>query len=208
MDNINNKILESYNNIKKIQSVINDNLVTFLTKAAELVEMSEDMYQIEKSIKFNKISLKSYILDSECCIALKNNNIVDYTIDELKSYLENYENVENKDCSSYYLAISLYELLENIEKDVENKINLEIQLLLPFEGALGNIEGINVEEREALYNKVKVTLTNNYWRKGVITEENFGILIEMLNDIFNYYVNGYPTIPNDMHHMVYKNKKI
>ena len=157
MDNINNKILESYNNIKKIQSVINDNLVTFLTKAAELVEMSEDMYQIEKSIKFNKISLKSYILDSECCIALKNNNIADYTIDELKSYLENFENVENKDCSSYY----------------------------------------NVEEREALYNKVKVTLTNNYWRKGVITEENFGILIEMLNDIFNYYVNGYPTIPND-----------
>ena len=197
MDNINNKILESYNNIKKIQSVINDNLVTFLTKAAELVEMSEDMYQIEKSIKFNKISLKSYILDSECCIALKNNNIADYTIDELKSYLENYENVENKDCSSYYLAISLYELLENIEKDVENKINLEIQLLLQFDGALGNIEGINVEEREALYNKVKVTLTNNYWRKGVITEENFGILIEMLNDIFNYYVNGYPTIPND-----------
>ena len=197
MDNINNKILESYNNIKKIQSVINDNLVTFLTKAAELVEISEDMYQIEKSIKFNKISLKSYILDSECCIALKNNNIVDYTIDELKSYLENYENVENKDCSSYYLAISLYELLENIEKDVENKINLEIQLLLQFDGALGNIEGINVEEREALYNKVKVTLTNNYWRKGVITEENFGILIEMLNDIFNYYVNGYPTIPND-----------
>lgn len=197
MDNINNKILESYNNIKKIQSVINDNLVTFLTKAAELVEMSEDMYQIEKSIKFNKISLKSYILDSECCIALKNNNIADYTIDELKSYLENYENVENKDCSSYYLAISLYELLENIEKDVENKINLEIQLLLQFDGALGNIEGINVEEREALYNKVKVTLTNNYWRKGVITEENFGILIEMLNDIFNYYVNGYSTIPND-----------
>lgn len=197
MDNINNKILESYNNIKKIQSVINDNLVTFLTKAAELVEMSEDMYQIEKSIKFNKISLKSYILDSECCIALKNNNIADYTIDELKSYLENYENVENKDCSSYYLAISLYELLENIEKDVENKINLEIQLLLQFDGALGNIEGINVEEREELYNKVKVTLTNNYWCKGVITEENFGILIEMLNDIFNYYVNGYPTIPND-----------
>lgn len=197
MDNINNKILESYNNIKKIQSVINDNLVTFLTKAAELVEISEDMYQIEKSIKFNKISLKSYILDSECCIALKNNNIADYTIDELKSYLENYENVENKDCSSYYLAISLYELLENIEKDVENKINLEIQLLLQFDGALGNIEGINVEEREALYNKVKVILTNNYWRKGVITEENFGILIEMLNDIFNYYVNGYPTIPND-----------
>lgn len=197
MDNINNKILESYNNIKKIQSVINDNLVTFLTKAAELVEISEDMYQIEKSIKFNKISLKSYILDSECCIALKNNNIADYTIAELKSYLENYENVENKDCSSYYLAISLYELLENIEKDVENKINLEIQLLLQFDGALGNIEGINVEEREALYNKVKVTLTNNYWRKGVITEENFGILIEMLNDIFNYYVNGYPTIPND-----------
>lgn len=197
MDNINNKILESYNNIKKIQSVINDNLVTFLTKAAELVGMSEDMYQIEKSIKFNKISLKSYILDSECCTALKNNNITDYTIDELKSYLEDYENVENKDCSSYYLAISLYELLENIEKDVENKINLEIQLLLQFDGALGNIEGINVEEREALYNKVKVTLTNNYWRKGVITEENFGILIEMLNDIFNYYVNGYPTIPND-----------
>lgn len=64
MNNINNNILEMRANLKKIKNTINNNLVTFLTRAAELVEMSENMYQIEKTIKLNKISLKGYILDS------------------------------------------------------------------------------------------------------------------------------------------------
>ena len=61
------KILESYVEIDKIHDDIINKIFDFITKANELVELSDDDYQIEKTIKLNKISLKSYILDSPCC---------------------------------------------------------------------------------------------------------------------------------------------
>ena len=122
-NNFSVKILESYMDIDKLHDDINNKLFHFITKATELVESSEDMYQIEKTIKLNKISLKGYILDSPCCSFLKENNVLDYTIEELKDYLTKYETSSNEDCSSYHVAILLYELLEEIEKLVDNKVN-------------------------------------------------------------------------------------
>ena len=87
-NNFSVKILESYMDIDKLHDDINNKLFHFITKATELVESSEDMYQIEKTIKLNKISLKGYILDSPCCSFLKENNVLDYTIEELKSILQ------------------------------------------------------------------------------------------------------------------------
>ena len=73
-NNFSVKILESYMDIDKLHDDINNKLFHFITKATELVESSEDMYQIEKTIKLNKISLKGYILDSPCCSFLKENS--------------------------------------------------------------------------------------------------------------------------------------
>ena len=85
MDNkLSLKILESYMDIDKIHDDINSKMFQFITKANELVELSEDMYQIERTIKLNKISLKGYLLDSPCCAFLKENNVEDYTIEDLK----------------------------------------------------------------------------------------------------------------------------
>lgn len=65
------RILEAFMDINKIHDSINNKMFQFITKANELVELSENMYQIEKTIKLNKISLKGYILDSSCCSFLK-----------------------------------------------------------------------------------------------------------------------------------------
>ena len=70
-NNLSVKILEAYMDIDKIHDSINNKLFHFITKASELVELSEDIYQIEKTIKLNKISLKGYVLDSPCCNLLK-----------------------------------------------------------------------------------------------------------------------------------------
>ncbi len=70
-DNLNVKILESYVEIDKIHDEINEQLFDFITKALEYVELTDDDYQIKKSIILNKISIKNYILNSECCKALK-----------------------------------------------------------------------------------------------------------------------------------------
>ena len=60
--NISNNILEIYNDKQKYDEQINSLMLDFMTKANELVEKSNDMYQIEHSIRLNEISLKDYIL--------------------------------------------------------------------------------------------------------------------------------------------------
>ena len=50
-NNLSVKILESYMDIDKIHDDINNKIFQFITKASELVELSEDMYQIERTIK-------------------------------------------------------------------------------------------------------------------------------------------------------------
>ena len=86
-ENLNVKILESYVEIDKIHDDINNKIFNFITKANELVELSEDDYQIEKTLMLNKISLKGYVLDSDLCNKLSENNINDYSINELKNYI-------------------------------------------------------------------------------------------------------------------------
>ena len=80
------KIVDFYVEIDKIHDEIKNKFFNFITKAKELVELSEDDYQIEKTLKLNKISLKAFILDSSCCVALNDNNITNLT--SLKSSLE------------------------------------------------------------------------------------------------------------------------
>ena len=191
------KILEAYMDIDKIHDSINNKMFQFITKANELVELSENMYQIEKTIKLNKIPLKGYILDSPCCSFLKENNISDYTINELKNYLARYEKFSNEDCTSYYLALSLYELLEEIEKTVDNKISIEIDKISELTNAIKKIKNIDSSEYEYLYNEIKNELNSKYLNQNLIDDKSYGICIQILNDIFNFYISGYPDIPDE-----------
>ena len=176
-NNLSVKILESYINIDKLNDNIINKTFQFINKASELVELSEGMYQIEKTIKLNKISLKGYLLNSPCCTFLEENNVKDYTIDELKNYLMKYEKLNNEDCSQYYLAISLFELLEEIENLFEDKIDSN--------------------DYERLYNEIKKDLKDKYLNNKLIDDKSFEICMRFVNDIFNFYINGYPNIPDE-----------
>ena len=191
------RILEAYMDIDKIHDDINNKIFEYITKATELVELSEDMYQIERTIKLNKISLKGYILDSPCCKALEENNISNYSIEELKQYLLKYEQTSNHDFSSYYLAINLYELLEKIEKLTDDKIELEINKSSEFVPLINNIKNINNNDYEELYNQIINQLNDNYLNQNLIDDKSFSICKQIINDIFNYYISGYPDIPTE-----------
>ena len=195
-DNLNIKILESYVEIDKIQDDINNKIFYFITKANELVELSNDDYQIEKTLMLNKISLKGYVLDSDCCIQLNNNNIIEYSIEELKNFLVQYEKSFNSDYSNYFLALSLYELIEDIENQVDSKINLEISELSNVISSIKNMKNINKDEYENFYYNFKAQL-DKYSKNNKLNEKTYNICIQMLNDIFNFYISGYPNIPNE-----------
>ena len=194
-------LIEKYTEITKINDNINNKLNIFINKATELIELSEDEYQIEKSLKLNKISLKGYILDSSCCVNLYNNNIKDYSVEDLKDYFFKYEIQFNKDYSKYYLAISLYELIEEIENLTDLKIKLEIEFLNNIIPNIISIKDIDKNKYEEIYFKSKEQLKRHF--KDINpNNKNYTTYLEILNDIFTFYINGYPTIPNEY---LYKN---
>ena len=193
---LNLKILESYVEIDKIQDEINNKMFNFITNANQLVELSENDYQIEKTIKLNKISLKSYILDSPCCSSLKENNITNYSVEELKKSFVKYEKIYNEDLSKYYLALSLYEMLEEIEKLVDKKIEREISEISNIFNGIRNIKNIISSEYEKLYFDSKNKIDTEY-KNNKINDKAYNLCIQLLNDIFNFYMNGYPNIPDE-----------
>jgi hypothetical protein len=195
-DNLNVKILESYVEIDKLHDDINKAMFNFITKAKELVNLSEDDYQIEMTLRLNKISLKGYVLDSELCTQLHENNITDYSIDELKQYLTQYERTYNTDCLKYFLALSLYEQVEQIEKLVDSKIDLEIKELSKIISDINSISNMDKSEYERLYTNFKNQLDEHY-KNQKLDEKSYSICIQILNDIFNFYISGYPNIPSE-----------
>lgn len=195
-DNLNVKILESYVEIDKIHDDINKAMFNFITKANELVELSEYDYQIEMTLRLNKISLKGYVLDSELCIQLHENNITNYSIDELKQYLTQYEKTYNTDCSKYLLTLYLYEQVEQIEKLVDSKIELEINELSSIIQNISNIKNTDQTNYENLYYEFKNQL-DNYFKENKLDEKSYNVCIQILNDIFNFYISGYPNIPDE-----------
>ena len=195
-DNLNVKILESYVEIDKLHDDINKAMFNFITKANELVNLSEDDYQIEMTLRLNKISLKGYVLDSELCTQLHENNITDYSLDELKQYLTQYEKKYNTDCLKYLLALSLYEQIEQIEQLVDSKIDLEIKELGKIISGITTISNVDKSEYEKLYTNLKNQL-DEYYTNQKLDEKSYNICVQILNDIFNFYINGYPNIPNE-----------
>lgn len=194
--NMNTEILQLNVDVGKISKVINNRMFDFIAKANKLVELSNDDYQIEKTLEYNKISLKGYILDSDCCNCLNDSNVKNYSIDELRTYLDWYEKQFNDDCSKYFLAISLYEMIVEIEKLIDKKINLEIEELSKLVFNVNDIKNIDSSEYEELYNNLKNELFN-FFSSNTIDERTYNICIQLLDDIINFYVNGYPIISDE-----------
>lgn len=195
-NDLNLKVFKFYSTVNKIHDEINNKLFNFIIKANELVELTEGDYQIEKTLKLNKISLKGFILDSECCTILNDNNIRNYSINELKNYFTKFEKQFDEDYSKYFLALSLYEQLEEIEKQVDIKIDLEIEKIGKLIPNISDIQNVNSSEYEQLYIKLKNQL-DRYVNLDKIDKKSFTICIQILNDIFNFYISGYPNIPEE-----------
>lgn len=193
---INEKIIEIYQKKEKADEKITNLINDFLTKAHELVTLSNDFYQIEKTIRLNKISLKDYLLNSEICKYLEQTNNVFYTLNDLKRYITTYEKVNNMELTSYTMAINLYEELEKIEKLEDRKIEYELESLIPFIKDLENIKSLT-SDYQTLYNSCLNNLKIAYLDKGLISQSNYQYLRYILADIFNYYEKGHLKISRD-----------
>ena len=194
MKNVYSQILRLSQKIEDTQKIIDNKIYEFCSNANDLSNLSKGIYQIEKSLKLNKISLKGYILDAPQCKEF--NQKQNYTVNVLKQFFKDYEKNNNENCSNYLLALALYELIEEIESLVNIKINDEINLLIPLIPRVISIKTKTNNEYEVFYNKLKEDI-DIMFQKQEISNKIYIICINALNDIFNFYLNRYPIIPNE-----------
>lgn len=198
IENIGVEILEIFTEKQKYDEKYNNLMFSFVTKAYELVDLSEDLYQLEHTIKLNQISLKDYILNSEICNFLKNNNINNYSIEDLKGFIQKYEIQNISDITSYKLALELYERLDEIKNIENSKIDYEINRMSSILEDINNIESIDKDKYQDLYNHLLEQIKAKYLDNNLIDDKINNCVIQMLNDIFNYYLYGNKEIPVNM----------
>ena len=182
-----NKILDVHAKRKEYEIKYNNIVMDFITGAYELVDLSNDVYQVEQSIRLNKISLQDYVLNSDVCKKLKENNIDNYTIDDLKKYINDYE-LNIGDAGNYKKALYLYELLKDIEKIEKELIDYLIEGLSNV-CDIKDINNISNMGYQKLYNEILHDV------RYKIDEEVFYKFNSMINDIFNYYLYGNKKLP-------------
>ena len=195
MDNIGIVILEIYSEKQNFDEKYNNLVFKFVTKAYELVSLSGELYQLEHTIKLNQISLKDYILNSEICNFLKNKNINNYSIYSLKKFMIQYESQIISDMTPYKLAIELYEMLENIKNLEILKIDYEINKMSSLLDGIHNINNIDKDKYQNLYNDLLQQVKAKYLDNNLIDEKMNNCVVQILNDIFNYYLYGNKDIP-------------
>lgn len=198
MNNIELILDEILKNRNDYENKYNGVLIDFISNANDLVEKSNDLYQVENSILLNKISLKDYILESELCKSLKTNNIQDYTKDELRQYMKQYEDNRIGDVSNYKLALDLYEMMEQMEKYENDKIDYELSRIRPFVNGIYKIELIDKQYFEGLYNNILTNIKKELIEKNILNDESYNKLMFLINEIFNYYLYGNKKIANEI----------
>lgn len=190
MENIGIEVLEIFTEKQSYDEKYSNLVMAFITKAYELVQLSEGLYQIEHTIKLNQISLKDYILNSDICNFLKSNNIHNYSISDLKEYIKKYESSNISDITSTKLALELYEMLEEIKEIEDAKITYEISKMGNILENIGNISRIDKNKYQDLYNDLLKQVKVKYLDHNYIDDKINNYIIQILNDIFNYYLCG------------------
>ena len=121
------------------------------------------------------------MLNSDICAILRNNNISNYSIEELRNYISKYN---SQSTEPYSLALNLYEEFEQLEKCEKDKVEYELNSLNGLID-INDISKLSKEELDSLYEqvliKVKTFSINNE------LEQNIDLII---NDITNYYKYG------------------
>lgn len=74
---------------------------------------------------------------------------------------------------------------------------LHLKQFLILSLILRKIKYIDSNEYENLYNEIKNELNSKYLNQNLIDDKSYGICIKILNDIFNFYISGYPDIPDE-----------
>ena len=188
---------EIYKKVEDYNKEINQRFIEFINKCSYFEKYYNHEYEIQKTLEMNKIFFQCYISESDICYYLKEQNHTEDSLENLKKVMKDYGNNSGINLESYYEAIDLCQMVDDLEELIDSKIEYEMNVIYEYSKLIENIETINSNKYEELYIQIKREITDNYLDKDVVDKNNMSIIIHILNDIFNYFVSGYPDIPDE-----------
>ena len=186
---MNINIVDVFNKKNEYEKKYNELLLQFKTNANIVVSVTNGIYQIENSIRANKISLKDYILNSDLCNILKDKNIKNYSKNDLKKYMEMYSKQNSSAIYPYKLSLDLYELLEELENIENEKINFEIDSMKKICKQVDKIYFLNRNDLKNLYDSIIADIKSKNYDKN-----SLDYLTIIINDIFTFFFSGHKKI--------------
>lgn len=190
-------IKEVYEQIEKYNSDINNKLREFINRCLNFEKYYNHKYELQKTLKLNKTFFQCYISESDVCYFLKEYNHTESSLEELKKIMKNYEKNSGTNLGSYYEAIDLCQMVDDIEELVDKKIEYEMTKVYRYSKLIKEIEDINSDKYQELCERIKNDIVKNQFNKGLIDNSTMHIIGQMLNEIFNYFISGYPVIPDE-----------
>lgn len=190
----NDETNKKYNKILDLNDTISNKILKFIENAHVLEDISNYKFKLKNSFELNKIMLQGYILNSDLCISLKENYNKNYSIIELKNFIRQYAYKYNDNSYFPYLkAIELYDFADMIEELIENKISTEIILICEFDDLYKLDDNIYSFDNYIYLKNKFVDLLN----MNILSSKLFNFLNFILDDVYNFYKNGYPLIINE-----------
>lgn len=191
--NIINTAIQRINNY----SLYSQSLYQYLQNSGELVNLTEELYQIEDTLELNRISLKGMILESNLCKFLDNSGI-SYTLPELRSYLYQQYSNDNLDIEVIDKEITLYETIEDLVNFENNQIDglaHVISNILKEKSYLNRKQDLKLLKE----NKIKIEMKiDKMYETKVLDAVTKDLLLNMINQIFNNYMNIQAKLPLDI----------
>ncbi len=196
-DNIKNIRISIINTaIQRIEGyqLYSKTLYQFLEESGELVNLTEQLYQIEDTLELNRISLKGLILESNLCNALDSSGI-EYSLNDLKKYL--YQNVNNPEIDSEVIGkeITLYETIEEIINYEKNQIDNMANIIGNLINDKELLERIDNKEKLITNKKLIIEKNNSLLKEMILDDYTKNILDNMIEQIFNNYMQVENKLP-------------
>lgn len=171
----------------------------------KLEELTNNQFVLDPNIIMSESRVRSYLANSKIAMYLQMKNIKSCNFEELKAHNEMLAETDNSyNPNDIKVAIEFYETLENLAK-VENKTIEDIAYGLVFTVGFevmsqddkilvidNNQAKIKSKERTIpTFEKNRVTALERLEEKRfAIGEQAYTYALEMINEVFDYYING------------------
>lgn len=182
----------------------------FLLKSKCLEESSGHNFELQRYWPITRVNLKGWILESDLCKLLEKNEVIDYSVYELKEYFNNYQKKTCIDCANYLDAIDVYLLMNDLEELIDEKVEKEMTAIWYVDEEIKKIEDVskkagtqNVDERHeimilstvlrdtSLFEPLYTLILERIEKKRkdlVIDDECYKYCIIFLNDVFDFFI--------------------